>query len=619
MATSTSDKLKKDLKQFIKDHEALLKEYREMHQMNPPISDARGSPTFRETMAPYRFGRTPGSLLVLKRYPSGVDAELAELVLEQAGLIAAAHPWMMSWTLAVLEKKQTEEKHEEIARWRSTWRRGVAWNMKILGSLQRGSIVEDDPHRNPSTRLNLQYNRDMRTNFGNSPCRAANQKMELSGTHVAVGFNDLQVLTAASSHLSGDIRFVGYDWSTYSVAKSAAMAKLLEIATPEQVVEAWYSSTWTESTLAAFKRACKMALHTYPGEPEEHADREVKAYLSHWLAAEPISAKRARRRWMKLSADPTRIWVYSSTTNFHQAIDREHLLLYFMSGEFIAKKHRKEAKVGSLTTWSNPDWALRDNHGDQDRVVNTVVLQDILDEMTSSSTKSSLSVLDYLMKVKVRDVARLQQHMKTNAVYIDVRYGDVQVLQSLAGKALGDEIRSLRPDSMSWSNMLDYMVLSELHELAWYCSHPQKDKPTIHYGYSMHWPSAVFGTDINDYETEAERKFLLNQAMGDKAEELGEQSGASTLLTIPYFEHPRKLVGAQLAHVMKPDWLKHFRKSASRQVIFHGHIDKNKKSCGELEVLHQEICSHWPVSRSDQTIFLTWQYKNQVSSNETKD
>lgn len=52
-----------------------------------------------------------------------------------------------------------------------------------------------------------------------------------------------------------------------------------------------------------------------------------------------------------------------------------------------------------------------------------------------------------------------------------------------------------KPNSMSWSNVPDYMHPKDFHAFAKTCSFPG----TVHYLHTMNWPKAVIGSSCLDY------------------------------------------------------------------------------------------------------------------------
>jgi hypothetical protein len=127
-----------------------------------------------------------------------------------------------------------------------------------------GAMIVSDPDTNES--LIGEYHRDLRTQFSNAPTFPNHSHRNLGPTHIALGFNDLQILLhfatthqqqqqlPSTSSNNVPIRFIGYDRSTYSIAKNLVITHMLSSISvlPHHIVEAWYSSTWSYETLIFF-------------------------------------------------------------------------------------------------------------------------------------------------------------------------------------------------------------------------------------------------------------------------------------------------------------------------------------------------------------------------------
>ena len=163
--------------------------------------------------------------------------------------------------------------------------------------------------------------------------------------------------------------------------------------------------------------------------------------------------------------------------------------------------------VGSLTMWSVPHWAPLTNEYDQDRVHNTILTEHIIHEINNNAS-SDISIVDAMYNIKLRQIQQLQECIQNDYVQIDLRYGDIQPLDSIDGVLL-HEIKSLRADTISWSNLVDYFVVEQFHELAHYWS----TESTLHYGYTMNWPLTMYGTYISVYHTIKERATILDETI----------------------------------------------------------------------------------------------------------
>lgn len=74
------------------------------------------------------------------------------------------------------------------------------------------------------------------------------------------------------------------------------------------------------------------------------------------------------------------------------------------------------------------------------------------------------------------------------------------------GQPVVDFRAGLKPHTMSWSNLVDYMRPTEFHDLARRCS---AESDVIHYGYSMNWVFETVGTCILDTENSDIRQSII--------------------------------------------------------------------------------------------------------------
>lgn len=70
-------------------------------------------------------------------------------------------------------------------------------------------------------------------------------------------------------------------------------------------------------------------------------------------------------------------------------------------------------------------------------------------------------------------------------------------------------IRSLKPYSMSWSNVCDYIEPETFHTMARACSAPEQ---TVHFLHSMNWIQDVKGAFYMDHQFASTQGSQLRQA-----------------------------------------------------------------------------------------------------------
>jgi hypothetical protein len=179
-----------------------------------------------------RYGRIPPSihkellpclLDVIRRHAPLV--ELVKSVLYRGHLNARSHPWMQGLLMVMGTDRYKEDDDFYMQRYQGTWRWKVVQDHPQL-FLRVGAMIVSDPDTNEP--LSREYHRDLRTQLSNAPTFPNHDHRNLGPTHIALGFNDLQILLHfATTHQqqqqqllpstsSNDvpIRFTGYDRST---------------------------------------------------------------------------------------------------------------------------------------------------------------------------------------------------------------------------------------------------------------------------------------------------------------------------------------------------------------------------------------------------------------------
>jgi hypothetical protein len=442
------------------------------------------------------------------------------------------------------------------------------------------------------------YDARIRSNFANNPNRA--EVYFFGTTHVAIGFNDFSSLLSATlqdeSAKSGPLKFVGVEMSEFAVAKCKVVAQMLGSAdvSISSVMEVWLSSTWSEATLTSFRKAAKVVLKALRGRQESP---KVLAYLNHWVTTETVTATKARSEFF-LNMERNNEKSLIAPFCFRREIDRLDLTEYMLSGEVRAssnvanvlekentdivasdiaaqmpnrKGKKKEADtplVGSLTMWNVPAGAPP---LEEDVAFNTIEFMTLVEDYAERQQKHSvdrLSVVDLFVIHTIKNLHRLRGLMMANRLTIKVMYG---VVKAVRGDAVNDRVNqellariaAMRPYTISWSNVLDYFLPEDFHDLARRCS---IHGDCMHYGYSMNWPTQVFGASIIDYDPVEHKQLIdttLDTALGFSTEsgssnELFQMMGMDKLLIMPLREHPLNSTGYVLAHAFKKYWIDHF-------------------------------------------------------------
>ena len=420
-------------------------------------------------------------------FPTGVAEASAKQYLERSYERSRALPHLFEMSMVnemfVAPKEYAAKRYfgiKELCDWFAT------------GNRRMGDVCD--------TYFEVPYNSDVRSSYSNQVY--STELLEKGTTHVDIGFTDLgTILTcrlADSQSDEGDsmpLRFLGYDNSTYAVAKSMVIWSMCKrsfeyLSTAEEhasaVMQVWYSTVWSSTTSKAFFETVQdlcvdttsmAALHT-----------TVSSLLQHWAASPGVELASA----MTKTAHGKEGYPSSIGMLLQQA-DRVDMARYELTGAF-----------GLLNNHDN------DNNG-MATATGSVVMFDCPAELSpplprDESVFSVLSIVD-IVKVKSANqtlFACAQQHLhalttrlisraKKGEITVELRVGAVEEAEVVA------DISELKPWTMNWRNSLDYMSPSQFHAIAKACA---KHGDTLHFGYSLIWMASVVGSSFLDFESQ---------------------------------------------------------------------------------------------------------------------
>jgi len=302
----------------------------------------------------------------------------------------------------------------------------------------------------------------------------------------------------------------------------------------------------------------------------------VQQVLRHWQLHD-VSLQESRKSWLD-NSDMTDTYV----ANFVRKEHRTAMWVYLLSGQVL------HADVGSVTMFADPDPEV-------DRSMSESFLQTLpFEELHHCMEERGLDPVQAGVEILRARLAQLAQAVRLGQVDIQVRLGAVVA----EDKPLLKHIAALRPDTMSWSNVPDYITPpSRFHTLAAACSSPS----TIHYMHSMNWPGSVKGACHMDFQVEDLQgapevlKRLLAISKKDiqrKYKELGIK-----YLLCPPVDNPRNTVDFQLFLRHYKDWVRAFFSEGRQQ----GLRDVEKQV--SVDPPEYNI-----LSRSNSTIGITFTY-----------
>jgi hypothetical protein len=177
--------------------------------------------------------------------------------------------------------------------------------------------------------------------FSNSLVR---KERSITGkTHAAIGFVDFSPLLHMDlQEISGSepFHFVGFEMSSFSVAKNLVIAAMLErtdVGIVDAILQVWYSSGWSDATVKLFRLSLIEA-------KKKCSDEETVSILRHWGKVEPPTLHQSRKEWLSKIDES----LFCTVTNCSNLTSRNHLSKYFLTGQLL------EASVGSICMFALP-------------------------------------------------------------------------------------------------------------------------------------------------------------------------------------------------------------------------------------------------------------------------
>lgn len=505
-----------------------------------------------------------------KGWPTGLEASLVQKSLYKDYLDSESNPWMSCVAMSAGEVPWTPA--QMLKRWNGPENASLFSNMKVNG-LQIGSIVDARQAFH-----GIRYISEIRSLFINSPCNPL-AKLDEGSVHVSIGFNDLgELLTYPTNGPMDTIHFVAIDKSEFCIARSLVTHEMLkDTSIPiEHVFQIWYSASWSSAALGSFRRACKEALTSQRAgreafKSQSSSERKVMSYIHCWLSEDPVSVAESRTRWFG-NLQNNESGIAFGAHSFKRLPDRLSTVQYLLTGELIPKaptscpSPRVKPSVGSMTFWNVPP---NSPPLEYDSVFNTILMETLLTDMNADE-----NIMDTIMRIKINQMTKLRSRLVNCTITLAIWCGELQP----DTRDLIEGIVSLRPQTMSWSNVVDYNKYDSFHAMA------REFGASRHYGYSMNWSTTVYGACLLDYACKdgdtAKANELFKEAL---------QVKSHPLLTKPFFDTPINLVGQILASKMKKNWLDHF-------------------SRGQATIVSNTILDDSPLYRSNQTLYMEWKY-----------
>lgn len=414
----------------------------------------------------------------------------------------------------------------------------------------------------------------------------------MCGTTVSVGFVDLSVV--AFSSLSFDVpanspkdgldhHFVLIDATAAHVALSMTLWQMArDGCSAKSFAQAWYSSIWNRATETAFKAAARSLL----SEPNTKVSSKTRPFLAMWASSHSVPVKKAYASWSR-----HRAFEQADTLNLARKVDRMAHLRYLVTGQLFTDSDTETDLVGSLAMFTAPP--------DAPPLDSTEALQGIPVEKFSKALKENpKSTVIQVAEMILMDGVLKTLELAGKPVKIDFICEEV----SLSNSKLITVLKALRPESVMWSNVMDYMSPKEFHKLA--ASIAKTD--CLHMGYTINWHADTVGTCLLDwYENPA----LIAQVDGvvqdavNANESYYKLNGICDRFVLPPPVNPINLTQGSLGVMFCKRWVEEYFKAASKGIPI---------VC-EGEDMVFPAFAHWPFSRSQGSLTMIWTYDTDMT------
>ncbi|RHZ47791.1 hypothetical protein Glove_567g18 [Diversispora epigaea] len=394
--------------------------------------------------------------------------------------------------------------------------------------------------------------------------------LEQGKVHIAVGFVDLDLLLRAEikqneKSVKKSIKFIGYEGSVYSVAKTNVIKEMMmEKAPIRSIIEVWFSTVWTMETLKHFENAVKRVLNfgdapnnSPPNPMKNELHPEVRSLILHWSRSinSPKSQKGAHKLWEKTFTQNSTI--FFTVGNLIEQRDRIQTARHILTGEFpLMDDQQPKNLIASITMFNC-------NNGISPHSTDEFMLQmmpmDVILQKNQRKNTTFLNAIYNFLEESITKICDWLSSSTTGGKVIEV-YLHYQFVSN-ENSALLSSIRQLDPWTMSWSNICDYFYPNDFHKLLKACS----GNDTIHAMSSMNWITEVYGAHIKEYDNSIRRKILINaHKLLSKVGKIMDPSGYFRNTKI--IEHPFNLGDLIAVMTVKDNWKDYFFKGQNLNI-----------------------------------------------------
>ena len=244
---------------------------------------------------------------------------------------------------------------------------------------------------------------------------------------------------------------------------------ILNQANSRSILQVWFSTGWSMSTLKEFYVACNRLLGSKK-LPKNEAD-----LVRHWLTNN-VTLTIATNEWFKGIQRR-----YEPVVNFKHEIDRVDYIRYLFTGCIFEERN---VSGGNRTMFSIPTNLGVTKIIDE----NFYFMFDLNGDMLKYKDSLKISVDKFMLE----KMEMLKKLVRDEKLEMSFELGFV----SRENSKLIKKIQKMNPYTIDWSNIPDYLTKEDFLAIA----RKMSGAKTVHYIHFMNWVRQLPGTDIRDYD-----------------------------------------------------------------------------------------------------------------------
>ena len=173
--------------------------------------------------------------------------------------------------------------------------------------------------------------------------------LEMGKTHISIGCGDFAQLLFGTFHGDGNEQtfFHGVDFAMVSITRCKLLHRmLLDNASSRSILQVWFSSCWSETTLEQFLFSCKSLMNG------NSLAKEEQSLVGFWLT-NTVTVKNACSEWFK-GVENSIVSDFKPCANFRHEIDRVEYARYLFTGYIFVEKETSLV-CGNRTMFAIPE------------------------------------------------------------------------------------------------------------------------------------------------------------------------------------------------------------------------------------------------------------------------